>query len=261
MSRILERTVYVAGGPCRVWEKGEGAPLGIVFGLGGCPRWSTFLELLAEKRHVIVPSLPGFQGAGTQYRQLDGHLDWIAATLDLLEAANLQASDLVAFSVAGMLCAEVAALSPGFIKRLALCDPYGIFDTQNPGADVFALMPQDAIAAQTTNPARYKELFDAPEGDEEVESKIALFRANEAAARIIWPFGDRGLEKRLARIRIPTLLLWGDQDRIVPPSYIDRFAAGIAGPTESHVISDAGHQSWMDQPERCAESILAFLTQ
>ena len=89
MSAPRERLVQVAGGECRIWEKGEGEPLGVLPGLGGLPRWAPFLDALAQERRVIVPSLPGFPGSGDQHRMLDGHLDWIAATLDLLEAAEL----------------------------------------------------------------------------------------------------------------------------------------------------------------------------
>jgi pimeloyl-ACP methyl ester carboxylesterase len=260
MIGVTERIVQIAGGPCRIWEKGKGKPIGVLFGLGGCPRWSPFLELLAVQRKVIVPSLPGFQGSGTQYRQLDGHLDWITATLDLLEAAELTGADLVGHSVAGMLCAEVAALVPGLARRLILCDSYGIFDVKDPGGDVFAQMPDDSVTLQTNDVTRYKELFDSREGDDQIEWKISLFRANEAAARIIWPFGDRGLEKRLHRLRVPTLLLWGENDRVVPPSYMKRFAAHIAGPLKMETIADAGHLSWLDQPGPTADAILKFLS-
>src|ERR1700676_4385115 len=89
MRGVKERTVQVAGGSCRIWEKGAGAPLGVFFGLSGCPRWSPFLDILAQSRRVVVPSLPGFQGSDTQHRSLDGHLDWITVTLDLMEQAGL----------------------------------------------------------------------------------------------------------------------------------------------------------------------------
>ena len=105
MSAPRERIVEVGGGPCRVWELGQGEPLGVLPGLGGLPRWTPFLDALARERHVIVPSLPGFPGAGEQHHRLDGHLDWISATLDLLEAAELSGADLVA--------AESVTLAPG----------------------------------------------------------------------------------------------------------------------------------------------------
>ena len=84
-------------------------------------------------------------------------------------------------------------------------------------------------------------------------------RAMEAAARLLWPLGNRGLAKRLHRITAPTLLLWGSEDRIVPASYAKRFAAGIAGKTEIRSIAGAGHRADLDAPDATAEAVLAFL--
>jgi pimeloyl-ACP methyl ester carboxylesterase len=81
----------------------------------------------------------------------------------------------------------------------------------------------------------------------------------EAAARLLWPLGDRGLAKRLHRIAAPTLLLWGSEDRIVPASYAKRFAEGIAGKAEVRSIPGAGHRLDLDAPDGAAEAVLAFL--
>ena len=81
-----------------------------------------------------------------------------------------------------------------------------------------------------------------------------------AAARIFWPFGERGLASRLHRIRIPVLLLWGAEDRIVQPSYVKRFASGLAGPVETVLVAGAGHQVWIDHPTASADAVLKFLT-
>jgi pimeloyl-ACP methyl ester carboxylesterase len=106
--------------------------------------------------------------------------------------------------------------------------------------------------------ARWEALKAEPEGQNSPEWPIEQTRANEAAARIFWPLGNTKLEKRLPLITAPTLLLWGEQDRIMPRSYADRFAAGIAGKTEIRVIPGAGHLAELDQPEAAAEAILAW---
>ncbi|HUJ76459.1 MAG TPA: alpha/beta hydrolase, partial [bacterium] len=62
MTGPRERTVQVNGQPCRVWEMGRGQPLGYLAGYGGFTKWPPVLSLLAERRRVIVPSLPGFPG-------------------------------------------------------------------------------------------------------------------------------------------------------------------------------------------------------
>lgn len=255
-----ERSVRVAGGECRVWEKGSGERLGVFAGLGGFPRWTPFLEALSRTHRVVVPSLPGFPGAGEQHRRIDGHLAWVAAALDLIEAAGLHGADLAAASVAGMLVADAVALAPGLARRLVLSGSFGLYDDADPTANVFATTPPEAQALQTNRPDRYAQAF-APPDDAQASAEFQLlqYRASEAAARILWPFGERGLAARLHRIRVPVLLLWGEQDRLVPASYARRFAAGIAGKSELRAIAGAGHLVWIDEPEASAEAVQAFL--
>ena len=97
-----------------------------------------------------------------------------------------------------------------------------------------------------------------PEGRNSPEWPIEQVRAGEAAARIFWPLGNTKLEKRLPLIEAPTLLLWGEADRIVPRSYADKFARGIAGKTEVRVIPGAGHLAELDKPDEVAAAIIGW---
>ena len=81
----------------------------------------------------------------------------------------------------------------------------------------------------------------------------------EAAARAFWPLGNTGLGKRLPLITAPTLVLWGEQDRVLPPSYAKKFAAGIAGQSRIDTIAGAGHLAYLDKPEAVARSVLAHI--
>jgi pimeloyl-ACP methyl ester carboxylesterase len=259
MSGPSERTVRVNGEPCRVWEKGTGEPIGFLAGLGGLCEWTPFLDALAESRRVIVPSLPGFPGSGPSHRLLDTLPDWIAATLDLLEASGLDGCDLAGQSLGGLLAAEVAAVSRETVRRLVLIAPLGLFDDAEPVADVWArrvteipelysAKPADFAAARLTPPKAL-----SPDGV--VEWQIVQARASEAAARLLWPLGDLGLAKRLHRITCPTRLVWGSEDRIVPASYAKRFAEGIRGPTEIRTVAGAGHAVDFDQARALAQVV------
>jgi pimeloyl-ACP methyl ester carboxylesterase len=249
------RTVRVNGFPCRVWEAGEGEPLGVLAGLGGVPRWSPFLERLSRGRRVVVPSLPGFPGAEGHDR-LDDLMDWVSATLDLMEEAGIDGTDLVGLSVGGMLAAEVAAL--GRVKRLALVAPFGLFDARDPVADPFARKPREVPGLLCARPEAFEALRDPPAREDPAEWMIALARADEAAARLLWPLGDRGLSKRLHRIRVPTLIVWGDEDKVIPPSYAERFARAVAAPTVRRVAG-AGHLVDVDHPDELGGMIDDFL--
>jgi pimeloyl-ACP methyl ester carboxylesterase len=254
-----ERTVRAGGEAVRVLELGAGAPLGVLPTFGGLAGPTPFLEGLAARRRVVVPSLPGFPGGGTGFRALDDAADWVTATLDLLEAAGLERADILGHGVGGMLAAEAAAFSRASVRRLVLVAPLGLFDEREPVADVFARRASEVPALFAADCAAYAATLACPTGADEVEWQIAQVRAQEAAARLLWPTGDRGLAKRLHRIAAPTLLVWGAEDRIVPASYAKRFAEGIAGPTEVRSIPGAGHRVDLDAPEALAEVVLRFL--
>lgn len=259
-TELLERTVEVNGKPCRVWEKGEGEPLGFLAGLGGLQQWPPLLEKLSGHRRVIAPSLPGYPG-GIGHNLLDSQLDWVLAAQELLEAAGLKGADLVGVSVGGSLAAEVAAIWTEMVKRLVLVAPLGLYDEALPVLDVFALAPRTLPQTLCADPAQFiqfAQLAEAPEGTDPVEWQIEQVRAGEAAARMLWPLCNTRLEKRLPRIRNSTLILWGDNDQVIAPGYARRFAAAMTGKTEVRIIKGAGHLADLDAPEEVGEAVLAF---
>jgi len=256
VSGLTERTVRVQGEDVRIWEKGQGEPLGYLAGLGGLNEWTPFLDELAKRRRVIVPSLPGFPGGDRGHSVLDSHLDWVLAVRQLLLKAGLDGADVAGSSVGGSFLAEVAAIWPAAVRRLALIAPWGLFDEKDPMTDPWAQRAPDVPALLCADPERWNQLKTEPEGANSPEWPIEQVRANEAAARAFWPLGNTRLEKRLALIAAPTLLIRGAEDRIMPRSYVDRFAAAIAGRTEITTIPGAGHLAELDKPDEVAAAIL-----
>src|SRR5215472_2637292 len=259
MAEPQTTTVEVNGYSCRVWTAGSGPKLGFLAGFGGLPKWVPFLDALARERTVIVPSLPGFPGGDRGHLVLDSHLDWLVATRQLLEAASLAGADLAGSSVGGSLAAEIAALWPQLVDRLALIAPFGLFDENDPATDPWAQRPGDVASVFCTDPKNWEMLKAEPEGHNDPEWPIEQVRASEAAARIFWPLGNTRLEKRLKLIAAPTLQVWGGDDCIMPRSYADKFAAGIKGKTEITVIPGAGHLAELDKPTETASAILGWV--
>jgi pimeloyl-ACP methyl ester carboxylesterase len=250
-------TVDVNGEPCRVWRKGAGPKLGFIAGYGGLPRWTAFLDRLAEKRTVIAPSLPGFPGA-QGHHSLDSHLDWLLALRQLLDKAGLAGADLVGSTAGGGLVADFAAIWPASARRLALVAPWGLSDEKDPMTDPWAQRSSEVPGLMCADPANWTAFKEAPEGANSIEWPIEQTRANEAAARIYWPLGSTRIERRLPLIQAPTLLLRGDKDRVLPQSYVQRFASEIAGKTEVMTIAGAGHVAELDKPDAVAAAILAW---
>lgn len=260
MRDLRERQVKVNGFPCRVWEKGDGPTVVYLAGPCGLSRWTPFLDELAGKRRVVAPSLPGFPGA-TGHAVLDDMLDWILATRDLLWSADVRQGDLIGVSVAGALAAEVAAVFPDMVNRLVLCAPFGIFDPEEPLADIWAQREGATVMADLfcARSERYLELVKAPEGVDFIEWEIIQNRAAEAAIRYLYPFGDTGVAKRLPRIAHRTLLLRGSEDRVVPVGYPQRWARLLAN-SRAVAIPGAGHLADLDEPAAVAQAIEAFLS-
>jgi pimeloyl-ACP methyl ester carboxylesterase len=251
-------TVDVNGFSTRVWRKGSGPKLGWFAGFGGLPRWMPFLDELAKSRTVIVPSLPGFPGGDRGHTVLDTHLDWLLAVREILDKAELAGADLAGSSVGASLALEAAALWPASVRRLALIAPFGLFDEKDPPTDPWAQRADNVPGLMTADPEIYKALKATPEGANSIEWPIEQVRAAEAAARIFWPLGNTRVEKRLRLIQAPTLLLWGEQDKIMPRSYAEVFAKGISGRAEIKTIAGAGHLAELDKPAEVAQAILAF---
>ncbi len=258
MSEPETLTIEVNGFPTRVWRKGSGPKLGFLAGFGGLPRWVPFLDHLAETRTVIVPSLPGFPGGDRGHTVLDTHLDWLLAVRTILDQAGLDGADLAGSSVGGSLAAEIAALWPKQVRKLALIAPFGLFNEAEPATDPWAQRADDVPGLMCADPETWKALKAAPESANSIEWPIEQTRANEAAARIFWPLGNTKLEKRLRLIEAPTLLIWGEHDRIMPRAYAERFRAAINGATELRVIPGAGHLAELDQPRAVADAILGW---
>ena len=259
MSDLETLTIEVNGFPTRVWRKGNGPKIGFLAGLGGLPRWVPFLDELAKSRTVIVPSLPGFPGGDRGHSVLDSHLDWLLAVREILDKAGLAGADLVGSSVGASMAAEVAALWPAMVRKLALIAPFGLFDEKNPPTDPWAQRGDAVPGLMCADPEIWKALKSPPEGANSVEWPIEQVRASEAAARIFWPLGNTRIEKRLRLIKAPALLVWGEDDRIMPRAYAGVFAAGVAGPATTRFIANAGHLAELDQPAAVASAVIEFM--
>ena len=253
------RTVEVFGRPCRVSEQGSGRPVYYLPSSVLSLKWSPFHDALAARARLLACHLPGF-GGNDGHDGIDSHLDWCLAARDLLLGAGFKPGDtLVASSATGAVAADVAALWPDLIGRLVLIAPFGLYDMKEPTKDLFAVQTKEAPGAFCEDTQAYARQLEAPAGGEAVTWSIAVHRAQEAAARILWPFGDTRLSGRLHRIVTPALLIWGEADKVVPPSYAGRFAAGMRGKVSTRLIAGAGHLVELDRPEEAATAVMSSL--
>jgi pimeloyl-ACP methyl ester carboxylesterase len=261
MAVVTTFEVAPLGHKCRVLEGGSGAPVVFLAGVGGLPQWAPFLDALAKTRRVIAPSLPGFPGA-QEFRHLDEYYDWVVAALEITEQLGQPSFDLIGSSVGGALAAELAALLGEKVRRLVLISPFGMFDEKSPPADLWAQPPgPDTLPSLVcAKPDAWKQLWQKPADVDPVEWGILLTRSMEAAARYLFPMGNTRIEKRLHRVSVPTLLVRGAADKVMPAVYLDRFAERLRGPVQRYEVAGAGHLVEIDAPDELARHVNAFLS-
>lgn len=238
-------------------ERGDGRPLLFLHPSIGIDPSAPVLDHLAKGARVIAPSHPGF-GTSDLPRSFSTIDDLAYFYLDLLEARDLRDATVVGASLGGWIAAEIAVKSTARIARLVLADAVGIRVSNDPEtsdiADMFALTEKDFIALAYHDPRIGERDSSLPEA---ALRKIA--RNLESTARFAWqPYmHDPKLKGRLHRIDVPTLVLWGAQDRIVTPDYGRAYAAAVPG-ARFALIEEAGHFPHLEQPEQFAEQVLAF---
>ncbi|HLZ70546.1 MAG TPA: alpha/beta hydrolase [Dehalococcoidia bacterium] len=258
---MTERNVSVAGGRFKtdVLEEGKGEPLLFLHGTFGLEA-DRFLDKLGEKRRVIAPRHPGYGGSTGSEHLLDLP-DLIYYYLDFLDAEGLRGLPIVGHSLGGMFAAELAAVQPERFSKLVLLDSFGLWNAAYPVADFFAMMPRELGEALYHDPqSPTAQVASKPPEENEAFIAFMLERAKSlaTAAKYLWPIPNRGLSKRLHRISAPTLLIWGESDKLVPPRYGKDFQAEIKG-ARLELIKDAGHLPQTEQPEQTAEAVLSFL--
>ncbi len=267
-----ERRVSVRGGMFEtdVLEGGSGAPLLYLHGIGGL-QWDDHLERLATNHRVVAPRHPGF-GGSTGNDELADIQDLIYYYLDLLDALELSGLPVVGHSLGGMIAAELAAVQPERFTKVVLISPFGLWNGEHPGLDIFGSTPDEfaaslyhdaeseaAKAAAGPPPsADTEEAVGEAENEAFVEFMLERAKAMSTTAKYLWPIPNKGLNKRIHRVRQPVLLVWGESDGITPPELAADYTKLLADARVEHV-AEAGHMAPAEQPERVAQLVSGFL--
>ncbi|MCA8928405.1 MAG: alpha/beta fold hydrolase [Alphaproteobacteria bacterium] len=258
MMDYREETIAAHGLEARVWRKGSGPKVAYFAGFAGLPKWIPMLDALAARCEVAAISLPGFPGGGRGHLELDSLFEWALAAHDLVDAAGCRGATLMGASVGGALALEVAAIWPESVGRLVLLAPFGLFDDANPPTDPWGQRGDEVDGLMCETAGAYTALIERPGNADQIEWPIEMTRAREASARYLWPNSATHVEKRLGRIQAPTLVLWGEKDKVQPPAYAETLKAGLAGPVTVQTLAGAGHMAELDAPEAVAAAVAAF---
>jgi len=240
----------------------EGRPLVFLHGAAGLLDDRRLFETLGDAGfRVSAPELPGY-GTSTGEELLEDMLDFALHGWDVVDALGVERPVLVGHSMGGMIAAEMAALCPERTESLVLVAPNGLWDDDEPLADLFSLLPHEfprlLFADETSGAALLTGGVDFSDMGAMAEFFIGNARRLGTAGKILFPIPDRRLSKRLYRLRAPTLLVWGAADRYIPLSYAARWQSLV--PSASLVTLDGtGHMVPYERPGELATAIEAFL--
>ena len=248
-----------AGGiELEVVRRGSGRSILVLHGFQTVDPEGRFVDLLARHGEVIAPSGPGF-GHSPRPKDFDTVYDLVHLYLEVLDNLPGEKATLVGFSFGGWLAAELAVACSHRIDKLVLVDPVGIkiSDRETPDIlDVFNRSPDEVRRASWHDPERFAPDFNAMSD----EALTVYARNREALCLYAWhPYMyNPQLPRWLGRIKVPTLVLWGESDRVVTPDYGRAYSRLIPG-SRFELIEAAGHHPEIEQPGMFVERVSRFL--
>jgi pimeloyl-ACP methyl ester carboxylesterase len=223
--------------------------------------WNEFLDRLAENFTVYAPAHPGTTpGDPDGLRALDDMWDLVLYHYELFDQLGVESPILVGDSFGAMVAAEVAATDPTRVSKLVLMSAMGLWRDDTPIRN-YIVTPQPELAPlilrNPEHPVR-KQIFADDADPSQQDAYIRMAWTFACIGKFIWPIPDKGLKKRMHRIKAPTLILWGKQDRLIPPLYAEEFCSRIAG-SRVELIDNAAHLLPFEQPATSARTVQNFL--
>lgn len=241
-----ERYVEADGFRIRYLEAGQGEPV-VWFHGGGGLQMNRLHELLAEKQRLIAVEVPGFGASPVNERTKS--MEELAGTMGkAIAALGIDKYSVIGISFGGKLALWTTIVHPDKVQAAVLLAPAAIrpANTRPPAnqAEMTALLyahPERLPAEAMATP------------DPEQRKKGMGF-----AMRIIGPDRDAGLEARMKECKVPTLVLMGTEDRLIPAA-MGRHYRAIMPDCYVVMVYDAAHALDVERPEACFAVIDDFL--
>ena len=258
-----EEYLELSGGRVHLFRGGDGEPVLFLHAAGGAGEWNEFHGLLASAGFdVVAPDHPGF-GKTDDFPEVEAIDDLVYHYLDVLDALGLRRPHVVGGSFGGWIAAELAVAAPERVGSLVLLSAAGLRLPDHPVPDIFIMTPGQLAATVFHNPPPPPPPPTVAEGGApDFDAILAAYRDASALARFCWsPYMcDPKLERRLHRIKAPTLVVAPSDDRLIPVAHAQRYAALIPGARFAEV-AECGHAMYFERPAEFAGITAAFLAE
>jgi pimeloyl-ACP methyl ester carboxylesterase len=248
-----EQRVEINGVDTAVFSAGEGETVVFLHGAGTLTGFESLLPL-AEGCRLIVPHHPGF-GASADDTTVDSIQDYMLHYLDLFDVLELGELSLVGHSMGGHVAAMLAAAQGARVRSIVLAAPSGLRVPEHPTADFFSIPDEELPAHLAEDMSVFDGHIPMPPTPEFLAER---YRETTSAARLLWGrVYDIKLPKWLHRVTAPTLLLWGEADRIVPVQQAPVWADHLPN-AEVKNLPGVGHLLF-DESRDAVDAVAAFV--
>jgi pimeloyl-ACP methyl ester carboxylesterase len=249
--------IRVNGTRAHYLRAGAGDTLLYLHGSGGAGQWPSAFAHLAEQFDVVAPAHPGF-GQSERPDWMDSIRDIAFHYLDFIDALGVDSVHVMGMSTGGWIAAEMAAMSSQRLRSLTLVDAAGLRVEGAPVPDIFALSRDDQTRLVFHDQALAATALAAELDD---EAMAAYIQNQTMLALLAWdPYlHDPKLPHRLHRVSVRTLVVWGAEDRLIPPRHGEAYAAAIPG-ARLEVIPNCGHIPHEEAEDDFVRIVSAFLT-
>jgi len=248
-------TLDVNGLKTTVYTAGRGEPL-VFFHGAGIWHGASFALPWADKFRLIFPIHPGLDEADDDPGMNSAH-DYVIHYLDLFDALGLDKIRLVGFSLGGWLAANLAVHQGHRVERLVLVGPAGLRGKEMPKGDLFLLPPEQLPSLLVSNFDVIKPYL--PDDPKDLDFIGARYREGGTLARLWWekPY-DTKLPRYLHRLTMPTLLIWGEDDKILPMPNAELWRQAIPK-LQFQTFKRAGHMV-LDESRDAVNAVQKFLS-
>ena len=259
----LPETRIVAGQQVEILIRGKGQPILFLHAGHGFEPDDPLVTALSKHYRVYAPSHPGF-GASDRPDYVNSVEDLVFFYLDLIEQLNLRDLIVVGVSFGGWLAAELATRGTGRIAKLVLIDAVGVkFSGRETRdiVDIFSTTIEEIPSLFFNDPATGLKTFGGLDFQSmTLESATRFARNRESILLFGWSptLYNPKLLRRLHRVHVPVLVLWGASDKVVPTSYGKQYAAAFEHGVYREVPA-AGHYGYLEKPAEFAAEVIEFI--
>jgi len=244
-------------------EGGSNESVVLIHGLGGfAERWSAVIPLLSKKYRVIALDLPGY--GYSDKPSIDYTPEFFSNFIfDFLDSVGIKKTHMIGNSLGGQLVVECAITQNKMIEKIVLVSPAGTMKSSTPTLDAYSMAA--LYPSHDTVKTAYEMMSNSKKvTTEAIDEFIKIMTRSNAKMAFMSTLlalkNAPSIKDRLSDIKVPTLLIWGRHDTMIPVKYANDFVSSIKN-CQLEIMENCGHTPHIEEPIKFSQIVLNFFNQ